>query len=105
MINVSQSAQEQVKNYFGDNEVQPVRIFLTSGGCGGPGLAMALDEIKDSDAVFNHGGIEYIMDKTLLAQASPVTVDYSGMGFRLASSLELSGGCSSCGSSGGCCPD
>lgn len=105
MIQVTPSAQEQVKNYFGDNEVQPVRIFLNSGGCGGPALAMALDEIKDGDAVFTHEGIEFIMDKTLLAQASPVTVDFSGMGFRLASSLELSGGCGSCSTSGGCCPD
>jgi iron-sulfur cluster assembly protein len=102
MITVSETAQEQVRAYFDGKEVQPVRIFLNSGGCGGPSLAMALDEISDQDAVFTHGGIDYIMERQLLEKASPVEVDYAGMGFRLDSSLELGGGgCSSCGS-GGC---
>ena len=103
MIKVSETAQEQVKAYFEGKEVQPVRIFLNNGGCGGPSLAMALDQATDNDTVVTQGGIEYIMDKTLLEKASPVTVDFSGMGFRLDSSLDLGGGCSSCGSSGSCC--
>lgn len=103
MIKVSESAQEQVKAYFDRKAVQPVRIFVSSGGCGGPSLAMALDEVKDNDAVFTYGDIDYIMEKTLLSQAQPVTVDYSGMGFRLDSSLELGGGCGSCSSTGSCC--
>ena len=102
MINVSKLASEQVKAYFDGKDVQPVRIFLNSGGCGGPSLAMALDQINDTDAVFTHAGIDYIMEKSLLEQAKPVSIDYSGMGFRLDSSLELSGGCSSCGSNSGC---
>ncbi len=102
MINVSKEAQEQVRAYFEGKEVQPVRIFLNSGGCGGPSLAMALDEVTDKDTVVTHDGIDYIMDKELLEKAAPVTVDYSGMGFRLDCSLDLGGGCcSSCGS-GGC---
>lgn len=103
MINVSKTAQEQVKAYFEGKKVQPVRIFLNNGGCGGPSLAMALDEKKEDDAVFTHGGVAYIMEKTLFEKAKPVKVDYSGMGFNLSSSLELSSGCSSCGSTGSCC--
>ena len=34
MINVSRAAREQFKAYFNDKEIQPVRIFVTS-GCGG----------------------------------------------------------------------
>ncbi len=64
---------------------------------------MALDEKKEDDAGFTHGGVEYIMEKTLFEKASPVEVDHSGMGFVLNSSLELNSGCSSCGSSGSCC--
>ena len=102
MINVSKLALEQVKAYFNGKDFQPVRIFLNSGGCGGPSLAMALDQINDTDAVFTHEGIDFIMENPLLEQAKPVNIDYSGIGFRLDSSLELSdGGCSSCGS-GGC---
>ncbi|WP_022669049.1 IscA/HesB family protein [Desulfospira joergensenii] len=103
MINVSETAREQVKAYFEGKEVQPVRIFLNSGGCGGPSLAMALDEKKEDDAVFTHDGIDYIMEKSLMKEASPVEVNFSGMGFRLDSSLKLGGGCSSCGSTGSCC--
>jgi len=103
MIKVTETAQEQVKAYFEGKEVQPVRIFLNSGGCGGPSLAMALDEKKEDDALFTHGGVEYLMEKSLLEKASPVTVDYAGMGFNLSSSLELSSGCGSCGSTGSCC--
>ncbi|MCG8685763.1 MAG: IscA/HesB family protein [Desulfobacterales bacterium] len=103
MIKVSEAAQQQVNAYFEGKNVQPVRIFLNNGGCGGPSLAMALDQTTEKDAVFTHGGIDYIMDKTLLESANPVIVDYSGMGFRLDSSLELGGGCGSCGSNGSCC--
>ena len=102
MITVSKDAQEQVLAYFDGKEVQPVRIFLNNGGCGGPSLAMALDQATDKDAVFTHGGVDYIMEKALLEKAAPVQVDYTDMGFRLASSLELGNGCNSCGSDGGC---
>lgn len=100
MIMVSEKAREQVQAYFDGNEVRPVRIFLNN-GCGGPSLAMAVDEITDKDEVFTHGGIDFIMEKELLEKAAPVSVDYLGMGFRLESSLTFEGGCGSCGS--GCC--
>ena len=102
MINVSRSAQEQVKAYFNDKEIQPVRIFVTS-GCGGPRLAMAMDEIKETDSVFTCDGVDYIMETVLLKQARPVEVDFSEGGFKINSSLELGDGCSSCGSHGSCC--
>jgi Fe-S cluster assembly iron-binding protein IscA len=103
MITVSKTAQEQVKAYFEGKEVQPVRIFLNNGGCGGPSLAMALDEKQAEDVVFTQGDVAYIMEKTLFEKAKPVRVDYAGMGFNLSSSLELSSGCGSCGSKGSCC--
>lgn len=102
MIDVTQAAQQQVNDYFKDKEIQPIRIFLNQ-GCGGPQLAMAMDQKKDTDTGFEHGGVEYIMETELLAQASPVTVDFIGMGFSLTSSLELSSGCGSCGTKGSCC--
>ncbi|MBF0201063.1 MAG: IscA/HesB family protein [Desulfamplus sp.] len=102
MITVTQPAQEQVKAYFADKDIQPVRIFLTQ-GCGGAQLAMALDEKRESDAVFEFSCVEYIMDNSLLDEAKPVEVGYSGAGFHLSSNLDLSSGCSSCGTKGSCC--
>jgi len=101
MINVSKPAQEQVRMYFEGKEITPIRIFLNSAGCGGPSLAMALDEKKETDAVFTFDEVEYIMDKNLLEKASPVDVDFAGTGFRLESALQLGGGCKGC--SGGTC--
>jgi Fe-S cluster assembly iron-binding protein IscA len=102
MINVTDAAQEQVNEYFKGREIQPIRIFLNQ-GCGGPQLAMALDRKTDTDQAYEFGGVEYIMESALLAEASPVRVDYTGMGFSLTSSLKLSSGCGSCGTKGSCC--
>ena len=59
-------------------------------------MAMALDEIKETDSVFTHDNVDYIMETSLLVQAQVVEVDFSGIGFKLNSSLELGEGCSSC---------
>lgn len=102
MINVSKPAQEQVRMYFEGKEIAPIRIFLSSGGCGGPSLAMALDEKKNTDAVFTFDDVEYIIDKDLLENAGPVNIDFAGTGFSLDSGLKPAGGCSGCCSGGTC---
>nr|WP_320193918.1 IscA/HesB family protein [uncultured Desulfobacter sp.] len=102
MINVTKPAQEQVRIYFEGKEIAPIRLFLNSAGCGGPSLAMALDEKKETDAVFTFDGVEYIMDKDLLEKASPVDVDFEVTGFRIESSMKPPEGCTGCGG-GTCC--
>ena len=101
MINVSKPAQEQVRMYFEGKEIAPIRIFLNSGGCGGPSLAMALDEKKETDAVFTFDDVEYIIENDLLEKTGNVDIDFEGTGFRLDSNLKPTGGCSGC--SGGTC--
>ncbi len=101
MINVSKPAQKQVRMYFEGKKIEPIRIFLNTAGCGGPSLAMALDEKQETDAVFTFDDVEYIMDKDLLEKASPVDIDFAGTGFRLESGLKPTGGCTGC--SGGTC--
>ncbi len=103
MFNVTEKAQEQIKEYFTGKDVMPVRVFLHNGGCGGPQLAMALDEKKTTDQVFNFGGFDFLVDREFLEQAQPIAVDYIETGFKVTSSLQLGGGCSSCGSEGSCC--
>nr|WP_320192116.1 IscA/HesB family protein [uncultured Desulfobacter sp.] len=101
MINVTKPAQEQVRMYFEGKEIVPIRIFLNSSGCGGPSLAMALDEKKDTDAAFTFDDIEYVIDKDLLEKAGNVDIDFAGNGFHLDSGLKPTGGCMGC--SGGTC--
>jgi iron-sulfur cluster assembly protein len=102
MLNVTESAVQAVADYFKTMDIRPIRVFLTQ-GCGGQQLAMALDEVKPSDSVHESGGYQFIMDQALLSQAQPVEIDYGGMGFKISSSLELGGGCQSCGTAGSCC--
>ena len=104
MFNITPAAVQAVAEYFKTMEIKPIRIFITQ-GCGGQQLAMALDEVKPSDAVHEGGGFQFVMDKQLLDQAQPVEIDYAELGFRISSNLELGGGCQSCGTAGSCCGD
>jgi Fe-S cluster assembly iron-binding protein IscA len=103
MVNVTEPAKAQLDAYFAENEKTPIRIFLSSGGCSGPRLALALDEAKDSDEVHDASGYSFVVDKELMEKAKPLSVDFSGCGFAIDSSLELGGGggCSGCACSGG----
>ncbi len=102
MINVTEKAQKEIKTFFEGRDIKPIRIFLNQ-GCGGAQLAMALDEKKETDSAKEIDGVAYLMDTTLLESAKPVEVDFTGTGFQISSSLELSSGCASCGSHGSCC--
>jgi iron-sulfur cluster assembly protein len=67
-------------------------------------LAMALDEPKDNDTVYDVENFKYIVDKDFMDKAKPITVDFMGMGFKITSGLDLGapGGCSGCGSDSSC---
>ncbi len=68
-------------------------------------MAMALDEPKETDNVYDTNGFQFIVDKEFYEKAQPVTVDFLGYGFKISSRIEFGpeSSCSSCGSnSGGC---
>lgn len=102
MFTVTESALKQIALYFKDNEVKPVRVFL-SNGCSGQQIAMALDQQNPNDSTFELDGIQFLVDKDFLAQAQPIEIDFAGQGFKITSSLELTQGCGGCGSSSQCC--
>jgi len=72
---------------------------------------LALDEPKENDAFFEHGGIKFLLDNTLSNQCGVIKVDFvdagARSGFAISPARPLGGGggsCgSSCGSSGGTC--
>lgn len=96
MLTLSQPAKDQLDAYFADKEKTPIRIFLTSGGCSGPQLALALDDPKDTDDVLEEGGYRFLVDKELLEQAKPLGVDFTDRGLSISSNLQLGGGGCSC---------
>ena len=102
MLEITKSATDKIAEYLKDREVTPIRIFLNAGGCGGPSLAMALDESKDTDQVFDIDGFQFIVDKEFIKEAEPIKVDFTGFGFQFDCAIEFEEGCSGCGSSSAC---
>ena len=102
MFEVTKLATDKIAEYFKDKERKPIRIFLNSGGWGGPRLAMVLDEPKDTDAVFDINGFQFIIDEDLFIEARPIKVDFAHFGFQLDCALQFDGGCTSCSASSGC---
>ena len=107
MIDLTDTAKTQINDYFQGKEPTPIRIFLNSGGWGGPSLAMALDEPKDTDDAFDVKGLKFVVDKDFMQKAENIKIDFTGMGFHLDSNMDMGGGSSGCGScgSGGSCGD
>lgn len=65
---------------------------------------MALDEPRDNDDVYDVKGFKFVADKEFMKQAKIIKIDFSGMGFRLDSKIDLGqSDCSSCGTTGSCC--
>lgn len=102
MIELTDAAKTQIDNYFQGQEPSPIRIFLNSGGWAGPSLAMALDEPKDSDDLFDTKGLKFVVDKEFMEKAQNIKIDFNGMGFSLDSGLDLGQG-SNCGGCSGSC--
>uniref|UniRef100_I2Q755 Core domain-containing protein n=1 Tax=Desulfovibrio sp. U5L TaxID=596152 RepID=I2Q755_9BACT len=105
MVSLTDTARAELDNYFADKDKAPIRVYLNKGGCCGPSLTLALDEARDNDDVFDVNGYTVVVEKELLALASPITVDMTDYGFAVSSNLKLEGGGScgggSCGSGGG----
>ena len=104
MVEVTELATKQIAEYFKDKEVSPIRIFLNAGGWGGPAPAMALDEPKDTDTVYEIDGFKYIIDKEFLEKVKPIKVDFTVMGFKIDCGVDFGAGsaCSGCETKGTC---
>lgn len=102
MIEVTEAATQQIATYFEGKDVSPIRIFLNEGGWSGPALAMALDELKDDDDVYDIDGFKYIVDKDFMERATPIKIDFQEVGFKLSSNIQMSSDCGGCGSASSC---
>jgi len=96
MLEITKSATDKIAEYFTDKELRPIRIFLQDGECAPSSLALDVDEIKDTDAVFNIDGFQFIVDEDFFIEAQPISIDYTRYGFEFDSSLEFEDGCTAC---------
>jgi Fe-S cluster assembly iron-binding protein IscA len=102
MINVSESAQQELTKYFADKEVQPIRVHLADGGCAGPRLSLALDEPRDGDKSVEQGAFTFLINEELATASGAVSIDMSEYGFVVESENQIGGGGCGCASSGSC---
>ena len=102
MFEITDTALEKVAEHLKDMEVKTIRVFVQN-GCGGTSIGLALDDVRESDHVFPAGDFTFVVDKEFMEQAKPIRIDYMATGFKIDSSMELGGGCGSCGTQGSCC--
>ena len=104
MLTLSESAVKELKEFFTDREMSPIRIYLAPGGCGGPRLALALDAPGADDEVVELDGFTFCINSDLFTQTGEVSVDVTHMGFAVDSANPMGGGggCRGCVASGGC---
>jgi Fe-S cluster assembly iron-binding protein IscA len=104
MFEITESAKNEIRAYFKENETAPVRVFIAN-GCGGQMLALGLDENREGDEVIAVDELSFVINGELLKEAQPLTVDFTEHGFTVSSAMAFetaeSGGCGS-GGCGGC---
>lgn len=60
---------------------------------------MALDDVKESDYVLeDESGITIVADENLFEKTGDISIDYTGMGFKIDSEIKLADEGTSCGS-------
>ncbi len=102
MFTVTENARLELDAFFADKEKSPIRLYLAPGGCSGPRLSLALDEVRDDDVSKEEAGYTFCVDKTLWNTIEGATIDVGPLGFSVTpvKPLPNMGGCSGCG--GGC---
>ena len=92
MVTLTDIATEKVKGFLESQEADAqgdvgLRVGVRGGGCSGFQYALALDERRDDDSVFDHEGIRVIVDPQSLQYVDGSVVDYTeslmGAGFEV----------------------
>ncbi|MDG4477074.1 IscA/HesB family protein [Thiovibrio frasassiensis] len=109
MLEVTQSAITNLKEHLAKNNLDSAIRVVMQSGCAGVSLGLGLDEKKDSDRVFEEGGITFLVDGGMFAATGAIKVDFvkassgcgcgGGGGFAVSSEKKLDGG----GCGGGSC--
>ncbi|NKN34365.1 HesB/IscA family protein [Marichromatium bheemlicum] len=110
-LTLTAPAQAKMQELFSqvDATVQGVRVFASPGGCSGVSFGMTFtDAVNDNDGVLECDGFKVVVDDGTLEYLRGVEIDFSDDGEGSATFVFNNlpqlpgGGCSSCGSGGGC---
>ena len=88
MVQLTDIAAEKVRDFITGQHAEGhvgLRVGVRGGGCSGFQYALALDEQRDDDHIFDTGGIRVLVDPASLRYVDGSTVDYTesfmGSGF------------------------
>jgi iron-sulfur cluster assembly protein len=103
MVMLTDIAAEKVRDFMQTQSATGdvgLRVGVRGGGCSGFQYALALDERKDEDLVFESGGIRVLVDPASLQYVDGSTVDFTetfmGSGFEVSNpNVVASCGCGS----------
>jgi iron-sulfur cluster assembly protein len=87
-VTLSDRAAEKINELIGSGDAgdsQALRVAVRGGGCSGFQYALALDQKKSDDHVFEHAGVSVVVDKVSMQFVFGSEVDYvdglQGAGF------------------------
>jgi len=91
MITLTDKGAEKVREFLssqaGDVETAGLRVGVRGGGCSGFQYALAFDQQRDGDQVFEHQGIRLLVDEPSLPYVQGSVIDYvdelQGAGFKV----------------------
>ena len=105
VVTLTDIAADKVRGFLsqspeGSGEKAGLRVGVKGGGCSGFQYALALDEQRDGDRVFDYEGIRVIVDEASLQYVDGSQVDYKeslmGAGFEVSNpNVAASCGCGS----------
>src|SRR5438874_11126177 len=93
MITLTDKSAEKVREFLSGQatvvETAGLRVGVRGGGCSGFQYALAFDEQRDGDTVFENKGIRLLVDSQSLPYVSGSTIDFvdglQGAGFKVRS--------------------
>lgn len=102
-ITLTDQAASKIKELLGEQDdasEQALRVAVRGGGCSGFQYALAFDRRKDDDHVFEHDGVNVVVDKASMQFVFGSEVDYvdglQGAGFAVNNpNVEAACGCGS----------
>jgi iron-sulfur cluster assembly protein len=100
MVNLTPIAAEKVRGFLDGQEAAGLRVGVRGGGCSGFQYALALDERREGDRIFESQGISVFVDEASLRYVDGSEVDYTeslmGSGFQVSNpNVVASCGCGS----------
>ncbi|WP_300164620.1 hypothetical protein [Solidesulfovibrio sp.] len=97
LLRLTPTAAAALAAHFAGAARPSLRVFLSFLSEAGPRLELSVAEPQPDDVAFSCDGWRILVNRRLLDQAAPLTVDCDGQGIAIASSLDFSQAGGDCG--------